>query len=172
MYAKFYLWPAFHCFCHPNWSHLNDDFSVVHIWTNFIEVYFLIHLNLSCSAFTLADSQGIIEDVVLLGAPVEGEAKHWKSLTRVVSGRIINGFCRSVCAQCPALVAWKWFGVFIPFKHFVSAGEDIDPAVPEPPLSRPLPQIYWRWQLQEAPGGSLTLLLALCATGSPRRSCS
>uniref|UniRef100_A0A8D2P2U3 Transmembrane and coiled-coil domains 4 n=1 Tax=Zosterops lateralis melanops TaxID=1220523 RepID=A0A8D2P2U3_ZOSLA len=40
------------------------------------------------------DSQGIIEDVVLLGAPVEGEAKHWKSLTRVVSGRIINGFCR------------------------------------------------------------------------------
>ncbi|NXH44751.1 TMCO4 protein, partial [Dicaeum eximium] len=40
------------------------------------------------------DSQGIIEDVVLLGAPVEGEAKHWKALTRVVSGRIINGFCR------------------------------------------------------------------------------
>ncbi|NWH89280.1 TMCO4 protein, partial [Aegithalos caudatus] len=39
-------------------------------------------------------SQGIIEDVVLLGAPVEGEAKHWKALTRVVSGRIINGFCR------------------------------------------------------------------------------
>ncbi|XP_054503793.2 transmembrane and coiled-coil domain-containing protein 4 [Agelaius phoeniceus] len=40
------------------------------------------------------DSQGIIEDVVLLGAPVEGEAKHWRALTRVVSGRIINGFCR------------------------------------------------------------------------------
>ncbi|NXS63853.1 TMCO4 protein, partial [Brachypteracias leptosomus] len=41
------------------------------------------------------DSQGIIEDVVLLGAPVEGEAKHWKAITRVVSGRIINGYCRS-----------------------------------------------------------------------------
>ncbi|NXP25525.1 TMCO4 protein, partial [Scytalopus superciliaris] len=40
------------------------------------------------------DSQGIIEDVVLLGAPVEGEAKHWKPLTKVVSGRIINGYCR------------------------------------------------------------------------------
>ncbi|NWV19609.1 TMCO4 protein, partial [Origma solitaria] len=40
------------------------------------------------------DSQGIIEDVVLLGAPVEGEAKHWKALTKVVSGRIINGYCR------------------------------------------------------------------------------
>uniref|UniRef100_A0A493T6A9 Transmembrane and coiled-coil domains 4 n=1 Tax=Anas platyrhynchos platyrhynchos TaxID=8840 RepID=A0A493T6A9_ANAPP len=40
------------------------------------------------------DSQGIIEDVVLLGAPVEGEAKYWKALTKVVSGRIINGYCR------------------------------------------------------------------------------
>ncbi|KAJ7423114.1 hypothetical protein WISP_35074 [Willisornis vidua] len=40
------------------------------------------------------DCQGIIEDVVLLGAPVEGEAKHWKVLTKVVSGRIINGYCR------------------------------------------------------------------------------
>ncbi|NWW54412.1 TMCO4 protein, partial [Pedionomus torquatus] len=40
------------------------------------------------------DSQGIIEDVVLLGAPVEGEAKYWKAFTKVVSGRIINGYCR------------------------------------------------------------------------------
>ncbi|XP_074017581.1 transmembrane and coiled-coil domain-containing protein 4 [Numenius arquata] len=40
------------------------------------------------------DSQGIIEDVVLLGAPVEGEAKHWKAITKVVSGKIINGYCR------------------------------------------------------------------------------
>ncbi|XP_060614808.2 transmembrane and coiled-coil domain-containing protein 4 [Anolis sagrei] len=40
------------------------------------------------------DCRGIVEDVVLLGAPVEGDAKHWKPLARVVSGRIINGFCR------------------------------------------------------------------------------
>ncbi|XP_062961209.1 transmembrane and coiled-coil domain-containing protein 4 isoform X2 [Cynocephalus volans] len=40
------------------------------------------------------DCQGIIEDVVLLGAPVEGEAKHWEPLRKVVSGRIINGYCR------------------------------------------------------------------------------
>ncbi|NXS93343.1 TMCO4 protein, partial [Jacana jacana] len=40
------------------------------------------------------DSQGIVEDVVLLGAPVEGEAKYWKAITKVVSGRIINGYCR------------------------------------------------------------------------------
>ncbi|XP_042636199.1 transmembrane and coiled-coil domain-containing protein 4 [Orycteropus afer afer] len=38
--------------------------------------------------------QGIIEDVVLLGAPVEGEAKHWEPFRKVVSGRIINGYCR------------------------------------------------------------------------------
>ncbi|XP_029434274.1 transmembrane and coiled-coil domain-containing protein 4 isoform X2 [Rhinatrema bivittatum] len=40
------------------------------------------------------DCEGIIEDVVLLGAPVEGDAKCWKPLTRVVAGRIINGYCR------------------------------------------------------------------------------
>nr|XP_008122123.1 PREDICTED: transmembrane and coiled-coil domain-containing protein 4 [Anolis carolinensis] len=40
------------------------------------------------------DCSGIVEDVVLLGAPVEGDAKHWKPLAKVVSGRIINGFCR------------------------------------------------------------------------------
>ncbi|XP_038603232.1 transmembrane and coiled-coil domain-containing protein 4 [Tachyglossus aculeatus] len=40
------------------------------------------------------DCQGIIEDIVLLGAPVEGEAKHWEPFTKVVSGKIINGYCR------------------------------------------------------------------------------
>ncbi|XP_074233380.1 transmembrane and coiled-coil domain-containing protein 4 isoform X5 [Camelus bactrianus] len=45
------------------------------------------------------DCQGIIEDVVLLGAPVEGEAKHWEPFRKVVSGRIINGYCRSRIAQ-------------------------------------------------------------------------
>uniref|UniRef100_A0A8C3SYR2 Transmembrane and coiled-coil domains 4 n=1 Tax=Chelydra serpentina TaxID=8475 RepID=A0A8C3SYR2_CHESE len=40
------------------------------------------------------DCEGIIEDVVLLGAPVEGDAKYWKAFRKVVSGRIINGYCR------------------------------------------------------------------------------
>lgn len=40
------------------------------------------------------DCQGIIEDVVLLGAPVEGEAKYWEPFRKVVSGRIINGYSR------------------------------------------------------------------------------
>nr|XP_042708894.1 transmembrane and coiled-coil domain-containing protein 4 isoform X3 [Chrysemys picta bellii] len=40
------------------------------------------------------DCEGIVEDVVLLGAPVEGDAKYWKAFTKVVSGRIINGYCR------------------------------------------------------------------------------
>ncbi|XP_059111266.1 transmembrane and coiled-coil domain-containing protein 4 isoform X3 [Peromyscus eremicus] len=40
------------------------------------------------------DCQGIIEDVVLLGAPVEGDPKHWEPFRKVVSGRIINGYCR------------------------------------------------------------------------------
>lgn len=46
------------------------------------------------------DCQGIIEDVVLLGAPVEGEAKHWEPFQKVVSGRIVNGYCRSVQTLC------------------------------------------------------------------------
>nr|XP_015192426.1 PREDICTED: transmembrane and coiled-coil domain-containing protein 4 [Lepisosteus oculatus] len=40
------------------------------------------------------DCEGVIEDVVLLGAPVDGSARQWKALSRVVSGRIINGYCR------------------------------------------------------------------------------
>lgn len=38
--------------------------------------------------------EGIIEDVVLLGAPVSGSVKHWEKLSHVVAGRIINGYCR------------------------------------------------------------------------------
>uniref|UniRef100_A0A8C3W7I1 Transmembrane and coiled-coil domains 4 n=1 Tax=Catagonus wagneri TaxID=51154 RepID=A0A8C3W7I1_9CETA len=40
------------------------------------------------------DCHGIVEDVVLLGAPVEGEATRWEPFRKVVSGRIINGYCR------------------------------------------------------------------------------
>lgn len=40
------------------------------------------------------DCQGIIEDVVLLGAPVEGDPKHWEPFRKVVSGRIVNGYSR------------------------------------------------------------------------------
>ncbi|CAG0898619.1 unnamed protein product [Cyprideis torosa] len=38
--------------------------------------------------------QGIIQDVVLLGAPVSGSHKLWEPLGKVVSGRIINGYSR------------------------------------------------------------------------------
>ncbi|XP_069802566.1 transmembrane and coiled-coil domain-containing protein 4 [Dendropsophus ebraccatus] len=41
-----------------------------------------------------AGAEGIIQDVVLLGAPVEGDVKKWRPLTRVVAGRLINGYCR------------------------------------------------------------------------------
>uniref|UniRef100_I3N8Z0 Transmembrane and coiled-coil domains 4 n=1 Tax=Ictidomys tridecemlineatus TaxID=43179 RepID=I3N8Z0_ICTTR len=40
------------------------------------------------------DCQGIIEDVILLGAPVEGDPKHWEPFQKVVSGRIVNGYSR------------------------------------------------------------------------------
>lgn len=40
-------------------------------------------------------SSGIIEDVILLGAPVSGSAKDWQPFAKVVAGKIINGYCRS-----------------------------------------------------------------------------
>ncbi|XP_054904416.1 transmembrane and coiled-coil domain-containing protein 4 [Poeciliopsis prolifica] len=39
-------------------------------------------------------SEGVVEDVVLLGAPVDGSEKSWERLVRVVAGRIVNGYCR------------------------------------------------------------------------------
>lgn len=36
---------------------------------------------------------GMIDDVVLLGAPVTGSPSEWKKVGKVVSGRIINGYC-------------------------------------------------------------------------------
>ncbi|KAM7410892.1 hypothetical protein PAMA_021049 [Pampus argenteus] len=39
-------------------------------------------------------SEGVVEDVVLLGAPVDGSEKAWEGITRVVSGKIVNGYCR------------------------------------------------------------------------------
>ncbi|KAM8864589.1 transmembrane and coiled-coil domain-containing protein 4 isoform 2-T2 [Spinachia spinachia] len=39
-------------------------------------------------------SEGVVEDVVLLGAPVDGSEKAWAKMTRVVAGKIVNGYCR------------------------------------------------------------------------------
>ncbi|KAM3618741.1 uncharacterized protein V6R79_024392 [Siganus canaliculatus] len=39
-------------------------------------------------------SEGVVEDVILLGAPVEGSEKAWERMTRVVAGKIVNGYCR------------------------------------------------------------------------------
>ncbi|CAI4221607.1 unnamed protein product [Auanema sp. JU1783] len=41
------------------------------------------------------ESVGIIEDVVLLGAPVTASPKQWAQLSTVVGGRIINGYCET-----------------------------------------------------------------------------
>ncbi|XP_008316476.1 transmembrane and coiled-coil domain-containing protein 4 isoform X2 [Cynoglossus semilaevis] len=38
--------------------------------------------------------EGVVEDVVLLGAPVDGSEKSWERMTRVVAGKIVNGYCR------------------------------------------------------------------------------
>ncbi|CAI2336669.1 unnamed protein product [Caenorhabditis sp. 36 PRJEB53466] len=42
-----------------------------------------------------SESVGIIEDVILLGAPVTASPKEWAKVCSVVSGRIINGYCET-----------------------------------------------------------------------------
>ncbi|CAG0882904.1 unnamed protein product [Darwinula stevensoni] len=39
-------------------------------------------------------SEGIVQDVIILGGPLSGSKKDWEAVSRVVAGRIINGFCR------------------------------------------------------------------------------
>ncbi|PIC43939.1 hypothetical protein B9Z55_004490 [Caenorhabditis nigoni] len=42
-----------------------------------------------------SESLGIIEDVILLGAPVTASPKEWSKVCSVVSGRVINGYCET-----------------------------------------------------------------------------
>lgn len=39
------------------------------------------------------DSGDIIQDAILLGAPVNGDEDRWKRFSNVVAGKIVNGFC-------------------------------------------------------------------------------
>ncbi|KHJ99549.1 hypothetical protein OESDEN_00452 [Oesophagostomum dentatum] len=42
-----------------------------------------------------AESAGIIEDVILLGAPVSASPRQWAQICTVVGGRVINGYCET-----------------------------------------------------------------------------
>ena len=37
---------------------------------------------------------GIVENVIILGAPLPGDAASWRDVTKMVAGRVINGYCR------------------------------------------------------------------------------
>uniref|UniRef100_A0A914KQU5 Transmembrane and coiled-coil domain-containing protein 4 n=1 Tax=Meloidogyne incognita TaxID=6306 RepID=A0A914KQU5_MELIC len=40
-------------------------------------------------------SLGIVEDVILLGAPVSASPSQWRQICSVVGGRVINGYCKT-----------------------------------------------------------------------------
>lgn len=40
------------------------------------------------------NSEGIVQDAYLFGAPVSGSLEYWRKFSKVVSGRIVNGYCR------------------------------------------------------------------------------
>lgn len=44
--------------------------------------------------FLLSGSEGIIQDVCLLGAPVPYKKEVWDLFPRIVAGKIYNGYCR------------------------------------------------------------------------------
>lgn len=54
------------------------------LFCSFIKEFFILCL----------DCEGIIEDVILLGAPVTGHPESWQPFEKVVSGRIVNGYCK------------------------------------------------------------------------------
>jgi hypothetical protein len=45
-------------------------------------------------AISNAGSEGMVQDVILIGAPVTGDPNEWKCFEKVVSGRIVNGYCK------------------------------------------------------------------------------
>ncbi|CAL1545276.1 unnamed protein product [Lymnaea stagnalis] len=54
-------------------------------------------------------SEGIIEDVILLGTPSTGDPKVWSSFAKVVAGKIVNGYCRQGSLY-PLLFSCKYRG--------------------------------------------------------------
>lgn len=38
--------------------------------------------------------EGIVQDAIMIGTPVSGNSKDWQKFVRVVSGKIINGYCK------------------------------------------------------------------------------
>lgn len=71
-------------------------------------------------------SEGVVEDVVLLGAPVDGSEKAWKKMTRVVSGKIVNGYCRWSDKSVlwgflqAKMHSWQWYLLFSCMKGILS----------------------------------------------------
>ncbi|KAK3105277.1 hypothetical protein FSP39_021535 [Pinctada imbricata] len=62
-------------------------------------------------------SQGIIEDVVILGSPCTGSNKVWEKIGSVVAGRIINGYARG-----DWLLKFLFRTVNVEFNHIAGLG--------------------------------------------------
>lgn len=53
------------------------------------------HLGILEKKCKFADHLGIVEDVILLGAPVTGSPGDWMKIHQVVAGRIVNGYSKT-----------------------------------------------------------------------------
>ncbi|KAK3721617.1 hypothetical protein QZH41_008295 [Actinostola sp. cb2023] len=39
-------------------------------------------------------SEGIVQEAIMIGAPVTGDPREWQGLEKVVAGRVVNGYCK------------------------------------------------------------------------------
>ncbi|KAK3721616.1 hypothetical protein QZH41_008294, partial [Actinostola sp. cb2023] len=43
---------------------------------------------------SMKGSEGIVQEAIMIGAPVTGDPREWQGLEKVVAGRVVNGYCK------------------------------------------------------------------------------
>ena len=54
----------------------------------------------------MLDCRGIVENAILLGAPVSANSDDWAVLTKVVVGRLVNGYSRYVTSHLQSIYSY------------------------------------------------------------------
>jgi pimeloyl-ACP methyl ester carboxylesterase len=97
--ARMHSIATFHhvCRCSPVRSHMLSivvphKYVLAHV--SFSEWYIILSTCEHTYSHSMAGQAGVVENAVLLGAPVSMRAERWRMATRSVAGRFINGFSR------------------------------------------------------------------------------
>lgn len=100
-------------FTHYSIPDLQEKYDSAKSW----ECDFYCYIPNSQEMSTRNSCEGIIQDVVLIGAPCSGNLQDWSKFTKVVAGRIVNGYSRWemrwYLMHSAFLLWWKWLWFFI-----------------------------------------------------------